>query len=90
MYVQKDIDGSYGRSSLNFIYLFIYLFIYNYSSIHMCIHCLGHFSLPFPPHFQAEPILPLSLILLKTRHKHNKGDKAFLLAELRIAIQKYS
>jgi hypothetical protein len=28
--------------------------------------------------------------LLKKRHKHNKEDKAFLLVELRIAIQKYS
>jgi hypothetical protein len=46
------------------------------------MHCLGHFSphpVPFPhPHFQADPILPLSLILLKKRHKHNKEDKAFL------------
>jgi hypothetical protein len=25
---------------------------------------------------------------LKKRHKHNKKDKAFLLVELRIAIQK--
>jgi hypothetical protein len=31
------------------------------------------------PHFQADPVLPLSLILLKKRHKHNKEDKAFLL-----------
>jgi hypothetical protein len=53
--------------------------------IHMCIHCLGHFSTlppsspfsPFPPQFQADPVLPLSLILLKKRHKHNKEDKAF-------------
>jgi hypothetical protein len=45
---------------------------------------------PFPPHFQAEPILPLSLILLKKRHKHNKEDKVFLLVELRIAIQRDS
>jgi hypothetical protein len=43
-----------------------------------------------PSHFQAEPVLPFSLILLKKRHKHNKEDKVFLLAELRIAIQKYS
>jgi hypothetical protein len=39
------------------------------------------------PRFQAEHILPLSLILLKRRHKHNKEDKAFLLVQLRIAIQ---
>jgi hypothetical protein len=30
----------------------------------------------------AEPVLPLSLILLKKRHKHNKEDKAFLPVEL--------
>jgi hypothetical protein len=40
--------------------------------------------------FQAGPVLPLSLILLKKRHKPNKEDKAFLLVELRIAIKKYS
>jgi hypothetical protein len=28
--------------------------------------------------------------LLKKRHKHNKENKAFVLVELRIAIQKYS
>jgi hypothetical protein len=28
--------------------------------------------------------------LLKRKHKHNKKDKAFLLVELRIAIQKDS
>jgi hypothetical protein len=66
------------------------------SFIHMCIYCLGHLSTlppspPFPPpptQFQAGPILPLSLILLKKRHKHNKEDRAFLLVELRIAIQR--
>jgi hypothetical protein len=47
-------------------------------------------SSPLPPRFQAEPVLPLSLILLKRKHKHNKKDKAFLLVELRIAIQKDS
>jgi hypothetical protein len=55
---------------------------------------LGHFS-PYPPtllfaptlpHFQADPVRPLSLILLKKIYKHNKDDKAFLLVELRIAI----
>jgi hypothetical protein len=59
------------------------------SFIHMCIHCLGHFSTllqspPFPPNpsqFQAGPVLPLSLILLKKRHKHSNKDKAFLLVK---------
>jgi hypothetical protein len=67
-----------------------------HSFIHMCIHCLGHFfpcplplpSDPLPPtHVQAEPILLLSLILLKRRNKHNKKDIAFLLVEIRTAIQ---
>jgi hypothetical protein len=72
--------------------LHLFYFIFFYSFIHMCIHCLGHFS-PLPPvptpstqpphHFQPEPVLPLSLILLKRRHKHSKKDKAFLLFELR-------
>jgi hypothetical protein len=56
-------------------------------------------SSPCPPpspsptqtsHFQAEPVLPLSLILLKRRLKHNKEGKAFLLLELRTAIQRDS
>jgi hypothetical protein len=74
--------------------LFFLLFIYSH------VHTLfGSFlphappsppSLPFPPQFQAGPVLPLSLILLKKRDKHNKEDKMFLLVELRIAIQKYS
>jgi hypothetical protein len=57
----------------------------------MCIHGLDHFCpLPlFPLQFQAEPVLPLSLVLLKKRDMHNKEDKVFLLVELRIAIQKY-
>jgi hypothetical protein len=43
------------------------------SFIHMCIRCLGHFSLlPIAPslcsHFQAESFLPLSLILLKRKY----------------------
>jgi hypothetical protein len=78
----------------------IMFFLSSYSFIHMCKHCLGHFSLllpgspgsfpPSPSHFQAEPVLPLSLILLNIRQKHNKEDKEFLLVELRIAIQKDS
>jgi hypothetical protein len=71
---------------------FVCLFIY----MCMCIHCLGHFStLPpdppaSPPQFQAGPVLPSSLILLKKGHKHNKKDKVFLLVEFRIAIRKDS
>jgi hypothetical protein len=41
---------------------------------------------PHLPRFQAETVLPLSLILFRRRHKPNKEDKAFLLVEIRIAI----
>jgi hypothetical protein len=47
-------------------------------------------STPFPPQFQAGPVLPLSLVLLKKKDKPNKEEKALLLVELKIAIQKYS
>jgi hypothetical protein len=87
-----------------FIYLFIYsvvickftffsLFIYSHVYI-----LFGSFLSPAPlhqplvppPHFQAEPVLLLSLILLKRSHKHNKEDKQILLVEIRIAIQRDS
>jgi hypothetical protein len=40
-----------------------------------------------PPCFQAEPVLPSSPMFLKRRISDNKKDKAFLLVEIRIAIQ---
>jgi hypothetical protein len=72
---------------------FFSLFIYSY--VHTMI---GPFlpPVPAPPsssnllRFQAQPVLPLPLILLKRRHKHNKEDKVFLIVELRIAIQRDS
>jgi hypothetical protein len=42
--------------------------------------------LPPPPHFQADTVLPLSLILLKMSININKEDQEFLLVEVRIAI----
>jgi hypothetical protein len=53
------------------ILIFIYLF-FNFSFIHMCIHVWvisppfppSPTSPPLPPHYLAETILPLSLILL--------------------------
>jgi hypothetical protein len=54
-----------------------WVLIFLYSFIHMCIHFWTIFSpypLPLPsPHqqpcFQAEPVSPLPLILLKRKHK---------------------
>jgi hypothetical protein len=48
-----------------------YFYLFFFSFIHMCIQCLGHFF-PLPPspsRYQAETILPLSLILLKREYK---------------------
>jgi hypothetical protein len=70
-----------------FIYLFIfsttvgfYYFIYFFIHLFTCAYIVWvispHWrppplSAPYPPDFQTEPVLPLSLILLKKRHKHN-------------------
>jgi hypothetical protein len=65
---------------------------FNFYFIRMCIQCLGHFS-PLPPapsltpHYLAETILPLSLILLKRSISNNRKDQGFLLVEIRIAMQ---
>jgi hypothetical protein len=73
-----------------------YFLLFTYSHVHTLF---GSFSPPLalyptlfslPHHLQAESVLPLSLILFKRRHKHNKEDKVFLLAELRIAVQRDS
>jgi hypothetical protein len=50
-------------------------FFFFYSFIRMCIRCLGHLFCPPTP---------------KRRHKHNKKNIAYLLAELRVAIQRDS
>jgi hypothetical protein len=70
----------------HFLFWFIYLFLlFIYSHVHTLCHFFPCHPPPlsplFPPRFQAEPVLPLSIILLKKRHKHNKEDKAFLLAK---------
>jgi hypothetical protein len=43
--------------------------------------------LPPPPRYQAETILPLSLILLKESISNNRKEQGFLLLDIRIAIQ---
>jgi hypothetical protein len=86
-------------SSYYFIFFIFILFLISF--IHMCIQCLGHFSplhaapslsptpslSPPPPHYQAETILPLSLILLKREYSNNRKEQGVLLVEIRIAIQ---
>jgi hypothetical protein len=54
------------EGEMGFFFLFIHLFI--------CTYIVGPISFPcppppFPPHFQAEPVLPFSPSLLKRRHK---------------------
>jgi hypothetical protein len=66
------------------IFFFFHLFT--------CAYTVWVSSPPYPPPSPFPPALlsSLSLILLKKRHKHNKEDKAFLLVEYRIAIQRDS
>jgi hypothetical protein len=90
----KDVEHLFLHVFLDictsFCYFNFLLFIYSH------VHTLFESFLPPAPlphpllHFQAEPVLPLSLILLERRHKHNKEVKVFLLVELRIGIQKDS
>jgi hypothetical protein len=61
-------------------FLFVVVHLFTCACIVRVISPPGSPSL-FPPQFQAGPVLPLSLILLKQRHKHNKEDKAFLLVK---------
>jgi hypothetical protein len=69
---------------------FLFFLLLIYSHVHTSFGSfltLAPSLLPSPPQptgFQAEPILPSSLILLKREHKHNKKDQAFLLIEIRI------
>jgi hypothetical protein len=77
--------------TLDFSFLFFFILSFFYSHVHTLLRsflptCLLTLTHPF----QAGPVLPLSLVLLKKRDKPNKEDKVFLLLELRIAIQKYS
>jgi hypothetical protein len=80
----------HNETSYTAIFIFIHLFT--------CAYIVGSF-LPLPPSPTLFPLPPsgpgrscsaLSLVLVKERDKHNKEDKAVLLVELRIAIQKYS
>jgi hypothetical protein len=43
---------------------------------------------PPPPQYQAETILPVSLILLKRDISNNRKEQGFLLVEIRIAIHR--
>jgi hypothetical protein len=55
---------------MSIIYIKQVFFFFSFYFIHMYIQCLGHFSPPQPPpypltpHYPAETIFPLSLILL--------------------------
>jgi hypothetical protein len=62
------------------------LFLFTYSHVHTLFGSFLPLSptptlSPHPPRFKADPVLPLSLILFKRRHKHDKEDKVFLLVK---------
>jgi hypothetical protein len=66
---------------LFFIFLFIYSHVHTLFESFLTPSLTSSVSPPTPPRFQADPVLPLSLILLKRRHKHIKKDKVFLLVK---------
>jgi hypothetical protein len=75
------------KTKLNSIFL-----IHLFTCAYIVWSIFPSYSLPLfllhnPLHFQAEPVLPLSLILLKRKHKHNKKDKQFLLVVTLCFIQ---
>jgi hypothetical protein len=91
----KNVTGILKWIELTFLLLFIFIII----NLLTCTYIVWVIApprsppppfLPFPPQFQTGPVLPLSLVFLKKRDKHNKEEKVFLLVKLRIAIQKYS
>jgi hypothetical protein len=66
-----------------------------YSFIHMCLHCLGHFSLlppspPSPPASRQNQFCAFLLFHWRVEINNNKKDIAFLLVEKRTAIQRDS
>jgi hypothetical protein len=74
-------------SKLTIFFLWYSFFLFIYSHVHTVFGSFlplvpgSHPLTPTRPCFQAELALPLSLILLKRRHKHYKEDKAFLLVK---------
>jgi hypothetical protein len=73
---KKGIKEIIYEHSVFFIHLFTCAYIVSVISSHST-PLRPHPFPPTPPCFQAETVLPLSLILLKRRHKHNQKDKAF-------------
>jgi hypothetical protein len=65
-------------------------FSFLYSFIHMCIHCLGHFSSPNPLTSRQNLFCPFLQFCWRVDKSNNKKDKVFLLVEIRIAIQRDS
>jgi hypothetical protein len=75
------------------------MFYYYYSFIHICIHCLCHFYILPPPLPFSSPFFPppskqnlfCSFLQFRWRVKisNNKKDIAFLLVEIRTAIQRF-
>jgi hypothetical protein len=86
----KEIIKDKPGEGISIFYLTDFLLLFIYSHMRTLFGSFLHLALlpklSPPPQFQAGPILPLSQILLKKRHKYNKEDKVFFLVELRIAI----
>jgi hypothetical protein len=67
-------------SVLSFFFLFFkFIYSHEHTFFRSFLHPapLYHPLPSSPTQFQEGPVLPLSIILLKKRHKYNKEDKVF-------------
>jgi hypothetical protein len=80
------LEGTWNKF-LIYLFIFIHLLICAYIVWAISPPTPTPSLSPIPPHFQVEPVLPFSPILLKRRHSNNKKGKVFLLVQIRIAIQ---
>jgi hypothetical protein len=69
IFMNLDLEAGAPPWSGKILFIFIHLFTCAYIVWAISPPCPQP-SFPLqPPHFQAEPVLPLTLILLKRRHK---------------------
>jgi hypothetical protein len=85
-FIPRHRAETFHHSVFLFYFILFILFIYTYNVWVISPSFPPPPPLATPPHFQAEIILPLCLILLRQSISNNRKDQGFLLVEIRIAI----